>query len=163
MQKAISTTVLRANERKLLARKAKRAFEYRAKTDARIDALGSRNANVDAPFGATHSRDYSNRGIVSMYLLGRECGEHDVRDIARALDKRLVRSERAPDKDALSLVKACLSHIYRRSRYNEGAVGYSITRGERGPVVAPSAKAKAIAPAIVAPDAQRALPAPDVA
>jgi hypothetical protein len=159
--------------RAILSYKAKRALARRERAEAILEdaAAQSRKGELvvaaDSPqsaeFRATGSQEGSNRGLVSRYLLGREPGEHSVRDIARALDGKLRRSERAPDKDAVSLVTGCLSHIYRRARYNAQGVGFVIRKGDKGPIVevyaAPASKARK--PALPSPATVPALPSPE--
>ena len=121
-----------------LARKAKRAVE-RAKLAS--DVPGANEASV--AFNASGCRDTSIRGEVEWYLLSRECGEHAIDDIARALARKGVRSYKTQELVDAGDVSAAISHLVRRARYNAKGVGFRIVRAGRGYVaVEPYGKAR---------------------
>lgn len=144
MQKA-KMNKIRAEKAAEFRTKRERAFERRAKAEGEIETA----RDADILLAATGSRSYSLRGRVQHYLLDRIAGvEHDIARIAIDLNA---------DE---SKVAAALSHIYRRSKYNADALGWSVVRGDGGGPIVHKAVVKAAKPR-KAPVVEA--PAPEVA
>ena len=109
-------------------KKRKRAFVRSARVAAEYEP--GLCDDVARSFGATGSHATSLRGRVSHFLLSCECGEHSVANIVRGViakggatyPGKLGKVGQVSD----ATVKAALSHIYRRAKYNAGGVGYRI-------------------------------------